>query len=119
MTELMMDDVCGQAREDAPARTMEIIELQGFALPVVVGVLAGTGVRNDDQPIALESPRNQASEAAPAFKELQSALHEGPCVHLVELKQLRIGSVEKSAGWSHERAAVRVPAGGRRRAPGV
>jgi hypothetical protein len=49
----------------------------------------------------------------PAFKELQSALHEGPCVHLVELKQLRIGSVEKSAVWSHEPAAIWVPAGGR------
>jgi hypothetical protein len=37
--------------------SVEVIELQRFALPVIVGVLGAAGMWNDDQPVPVERPR--------------------------------------------------------------
>ena len=97
VAELVVDDVGRQARVDALVAAIEVVELQRLALPVVVGVLAGAGVRNDDQPVALEPPGNAAPEAEPAFEEIERALHDGPHIHLVELRRLGVAPIERRA----------------------
>ena len=114
VAELVVDDVGREAGEDAFLAAIEVVELERFALAIVVGVLAGAGVGDDDQPVALEAPGNGAAEPEAAFEEVQGALHERPGVDLVELRDVRVVSIEPRALRIDERARLSVPACRRR-----
>ena len=74
VAELVIDDVGRQAGVDTLLAAIEVVELQRLALPVVVGVLARAGVRNDDQAVAFEAPGDAAAEAEAALEEVERTL---------------------------------------------
>ena len=67
---------------------VEVVELQRLAVAVVEGVLAEAGMRDDDQPVALERPWDRASQADGILEERQRTLQQRPDAHLVELERV-------------------------------
>ena len=66
------------------ALAVEIVELKRFAVAIVKGVLAITGMRHDDEPVALEAPFDAPTKSEAILKEIERVLKRSPDIHLAE-----------------------------------
>src|SRR5215475_7959884 len=85
VAKFMINDIARQAGVDALLPVVEPIELQRLAGPVVIGVLAVSGMGNYDQSIAFECPTDPAAEPKAAFEEIERILNNRPHAELMEL----------------------------------
>ena len=97
VAEFMIDDIGRKAGMHPLAIVVEIVELQGFAVAVVISVLAVARMRHDDQTIALKSPADTAAETRAALVEIERVLQRRPDVDLVELRRVEIVAIEDDA----------------------
>ena len=63
-----------------------VIKLQGFALAVVVRILAITGMGNNNQAVSFKTPGQFSPHNLWRFKELKCLLSNCPDIQLVELE---------------------------------
>src|SRR5687768_11573720 len=100
MAELVVHDVGGQTGEDRALVIVEPVKLQRLAGAVVVGILAVSGVRYDDQPVPLERPADSSAQGGAALEEIQRILNDRPDAELMILVEvLRLSIQDCLAIW--------------------
>ena len=113
VAELVVHDVGRKAGKDRALVAVEPVELQRLAGTVVVGVLAVSGVRHDDQPVALERPTDPAAEPEAALEEVERVLNDRPDAQLMILIELLVFS-SRTVFPSGAQIAVLLPVPDRR-----